>query len=98
LKLLLIFLLSLGSCGLVVTRPKLEMSYAAAAFLAARKVGSAEKTPNLYRKAEFFYLKAKSSYKRKSFNKAKEYAIQSRKFSEQAEYITVRKQTLERYE
>lgn len=88
----LIFFLS---CGLATTRPKLEMSMAAAAFLAAKEVKANIMAPNLYRKAEIYYLKAKSSYRRKYFNKAKQYAILSQKFSEQAEFIAVRKATLE---
>jgi hypothetical protein len=86
---------SLVSCGLVTTRPKLEMSLAAAAFIAAKDAGAASKVPNLFRKAEVLYLKAKSAYRRKYFNKAEQYAILSREFSEQAEFAAKRKQTLE---
>ncbi len=83
------------SCGLMTTRPKLEMSLAAAAFMAAKDAGAASKVPNLFRKAEVLYLKAKSAYRRKYFNKAEQYAILSREFSEQAEFAAKRKQTLE---
>lgn len=88
-------LLLLGACGLTTTRPKLEMSLAQAAFLAAKEVKADAKAPGLFRKAEFYYLKAKSSYRRKYFNKAKQYAILSQKFSEKAEFVAVRKATLE---
>ncbi|PIP95367.1 MAG: hypothetical protein COW00_12745 [Bdellovibrio sp. CG12_big_fil_rev_8_21_14_0_65_39_13] len=81
---ILVFIL--GACGLATTRPKMEMALAQTAFLAAKKAEAQSQAPNLYRKAEFYYLKAKSAYKRKYFNKAKQYAVLSQKFSEQAEY------------
>lgn len=88
-------LLILSSCGLSTTRPKLEMSLAAAAFMAAKEAKADEKSPEEFRKAEIYYLKAKSSYKRKYFNKAKQYAILSRNFSEKAEFTAIRKATEE---
>ncbi len=71
------------------------MSLAQAAFMAAKESQADLHAPNLYRKAEDYYLKAKSAYRRKYFNKAKEYAILSKKYSEQAEYSAVRKKALE---
>lgn len=71
------------------------MSYAQAAFMAAKESGADIHASSLFRKAEDYYLKAKSSYRRKYFNKAKEYAILSKKYSEQAEYAAVRKKALE---
>lgn len=71
------------------------MSLAQAAFLAAKESGADVHAPNLYRQAEDYYLKAKSAYRRKYFNKAQEYALLSKKFSEQAEYASVRKKALE---
>lgn len=71
------------------------MSLAQAAFLAAKESGADVAAPNLYRQAEDYYLKAKSAYRRKYFNKAKEYAMTSKKFSEQAEYAANRKKALE---
>lgn len=88
--LIFIFLICFG-CGLTTTRPKQEMSYAQAAFLAAKEAKAEIHAPDLYRKAELLYLKAKSAYRRKYFNKAKEYAQKSQKFSEQAEYQSVKK-------
>ena len=82
-------------CGLAQTRPKLEMSLAQSAFLAAKETEAFEHTPNLYRQAEIYYLRAASAYKRKYFNKAKQYAIISRKFSEKAEFNTKRKLILQ---
>lgn len=88
-------LLILGACGLATTRPKVEMSLAQAAFMAAKEEGADIHAPNTYRKAEDYYLKAKSAYRRKYFNKAQEYALLSKKFSEQAEYQAKRKRALE---
>ena len=92
---LLSLLLILGACGLATTRPKVEMSLAQAAFMAAKESGADVHAPNTYRKAEDYYLKAKSAYRRKYFNKAQEYALLSKKYSEQAEYQAVRKKALE---
>ena len=92
----LCFLLSLlSACGLATTRPKLEMSMAQVAFMAAKESQADIKAPGLYRKAEYYYLKAKSSYKSKYFNKDQQYALLSKKYSERAEYVAIRKKTLE---
>lgn len=88
-------LILLSACGLATTRPKLEMRMAQSAFVAAKQAEAQTLAPGLYRKAEFYYLKAKSSYKRKYFNKAKQYAVLSKKFAEKAEYISIRKKALE---
>jgi hypothetical protein len=87
--------LILTACGLTTTRPKLEMSLAQVAFMAAKEAQADVKAPGLFRKAEYYYLKAKSSYKRKYFNKAQQYALLSKKYSEKAEYVAIRKKTLE---
>ncbi len=63
--------------------------------MAARESGADVHASNLYRSAEDYYLKAKSAYRRKYFNKAKEYAILSKKYSERAEYSATRKKALE---
>jgi len=95
-KYLLIFpiIILISACGLATTRPKLEMSYAQAAFLAAKQAKAEVYASSLYRKAEIYYLKAKSAYRRKYFNKAKSYAELCKKFSEQAEYEAVKKTIL----
>jgi hypothetical protein len=93
--LLLLIIISISSCGLTTTRPKIEMSYAQVAFMAAKEAGADVHAANLYRKAEDYYLKAKSAYRRKYFTKAKEYALLSKKYSEQAEYSAIRKKALE---
>jgi len=92
--LILALAIFLGGCGLATTRPKLEMSLAQSAFLAARDAQAQTKSPGFYRKAEFYYLKAKSSYRKKYFNKAKQYAIISRKFSEKAEFQAIKSKYL----
>ncbi len=89
-------LLIVSACGLTTTRPKLEMSLAAAAYLAAKEAKADTLAPNIFRKSEEYYLRAKSSYRRKYFNKAKQYAILSKRFAEQAEYEAVRRETLEK--
>jgi len=83
------------SCGLTTTRPKVEMSLAQSAFLAAKEAGADVYAASLFRKSEDYYLKAKSAYRRKYFNKAKEFALLSKKFAEQAEYSAIRKRALE---
>jgi len=87
-------ILLVASCGLTTVRPKLEMSFAAAAFIAARNAKAQEAAPTIYRKAEYYYLKAKSYYRRKYFDKAKKFFKASQKLSERAEYIAKRKETL----
>jgi hypothetical protein len=87
-------LLLLASCGLTQTRPKMHMSLAQAAFMAAKEAKADVKAPNLFRKAELYYLKAKSAYRRKYFNKAKQYAVLAKRFSERAEYKSIRQVTL----
>ncbi len=82
------------SCGLTTARPKLEMSMAQAAFIAAKTAKADEKAPNLFRKSEIYYIKAKSYYRRKYFNKAKEFAILSKEFAEKAEFAAIRAQAL----
>jgi len=71
------------------------MSLAQAAFLAAKDSGADIHASSLFRKAEDYYLKAKSAYRRKYFNKAKEYAVLSKKYSERAEYSAIRKKALD---
>lgn len=93
-KTLYLIMFFLWGCGLVTTRPKEEMSFAQAAFLAAKEAKADVRSPQLYRKAELLYLKAKSAYRRKYFNKAKEYALKSQQFSEQAEFEAEKKQAL----
>lgn len=71
------------------------MTLAQEAFIAAKEAGGQSLAPSLYRKAEFYYLKAKSSYRRKFFNKAKKYADLSKRFSEKAEFKAYKKKALD---
>jgi hypothetical protein len=71
------------------------MSFAQAAFLAAKEAKAEIYAPQDFRKAEIYYLKAKSNYKRKYFNKARQYAKLSKKFAERAEFEAIKKVTLE---
>ena len=91
----LLLIILIVSCGITATRPKLEMSLAQTAFIAAKEAGADTYSPNYFRKAEIYYLKAKSAYRRKYFNKAKNYAELSKKFSEQAEYDAAKKAAFE---
>jgi hypothetical protein len=83
--LVLFVLFIFGACGLTTSRPKYEMSLAQSAFVAAKAAKADEKSKTNFRKAELYYLKAKSAYRRKYFNKALQYAELSKKFSELAE-------------
>ena len=82
------------SCGLVTLHPKEEMALAQVAFLAAKKEQGFKYAPTFFRKAEYYYLKAKSAYRKKYFNKAKQYALLSKKFSERAELIAVKRKLI----
>lgn len=91
----LLLLLAFQGCGLTTARPKLELSMATAALLAAKDAKANTLAPNLYRKAEVYLLKARSSYKRKYFNKAKQFALLSKQFSEKAEFVAVRQSSVQ---
>lgn len=91
-SLLFLLVLTVG-CAITATRPKKEMSFAAAAFKAAKMAKAQTISPGLYRKAEYYYLRAKASYRRKYFDKAKQYAELSVKFSELAEFDANKKET-----
>lgn len=92
---LLLLCVFIGGCGLATTRPKEEMSLAAAAFLAAKEAKAHVLAPTLYKKAETLYLKAKANYRKKYFNRAKQFALKSQQFSERAEYLAIKKASLE---
>ncbi|MFN8370026.1 MAG: DUF4398 domain-containing protein [Bacteriovoracaceae bacterium] len=94
----ILFLSSFYACGLTTTRPKLEMSYADAAFKAAKDAEANIHASSVYQRAEYYFIKARSSYRRKYFNKAKQYAILSQKFSEKAELIAIKKKSMQNWE
>lgn len=83
------------ACSLTATRPKQEMSMATSAFVAARDANAHISAPNLFRKAEYYYGRAKSAYRKKYFDKAKQYAVLAKKFAERAEFLALRKAVLE---
>lgn len=89
------FLLLLGACSLTASRPKEELSLATAAFVAAREANAHISAPELYRKAEYYLLKARDTYRKKYFDKAKDYALLAKKFAENAEFVALKKATLE---
>lgn len=87
---LLVIILFISGCGVTATRPKLEMSIAEEAYIAAKEVGSEDLAPREFRLAELSYLKAKSAYKKKFFDKASQFAKISIKYSEMAELNSLR--------
>ena len=92
--LLLTVILLLSGCGITATRPKLEMSIADEAFLSAKDAGGEELSPKEFRLAELSFLKAKSAYKKKFFDKASLYAKMSIKYSEMAELNALKARAL----
>ena len=94
-NLLLILIIFTTGCALAATRPKKEMSYAAAAFKAAILAKAQVMSPSYFRIADFYFLKALACYRRKYFDKAKQYAELSIKFSEVAEFNANKKATFE---
>lgn len=93
--LVLASLFILGSCGFGTTRPKYEMGLAVASLKAAIEADAPRRAPKLYRRAEYYFLKAKSAYLRKYFNKAKEYAVKSTELAEKSEFISTIKKVNE---
>lgn len=89
---LLVFIIT--GCGITATRPKLEMSIAEEAFLSAKDAGGEELSPKEFRLAELSYLKAKSAYKKKFFDKAAQFAKMSIKYSEMAELNALKTRAL----
>jgi len=91
----ILFLFLLGACSLTASRPKEELSLATAAFVAAREANAHISAPELFRKAEYYLLKARDTYRKKYFDKAKDYALLAKKFAENAEFVALKKATLE---
>lgn len=86
---LLLISSSLG-CSLLATRPVQEMSDTTAALRAAKEVQADTLAPELYRKANELFLKARKEYKYKNFYLANDYAEQARALAEQAEFEAIR--------
>lgn len=64
-------------------------------FLTTKNTNTQTLTPSFFRKTKFYYLKTKSSYKKKNFNKTQQYTTLSQKFSEKTKTITIHKKALE---
>ena len=71
------------------------MSLSQAALVAAQDANAAQFSPSIYRKAEVLYLKAKTAYKQKFFDKAKKYAKMSLYYSERAEFFALKRRAFE---
>lgn len=91
---LILICLFLSGCSITATRPKLEMSIAEEAFLAAKDAGGEEMSPKEFRMAELSILKAKTAYRKKFFEKAAQFAKISIKYSEMAELNALRVRAL----
>jgi len=74
-------------------RPVEDMVLADVALKAAQKVKADVLAPDVFRKAENFYLRAKKDYHEGYFDSAKKFAHEARQTAEQAEYRALVKQT-----
>lgn len=82
--------LALCGCSIIATRPVQLMSDTSAAIRAAKEVQADTLAPELYRKANEWFFKAKREYKFKNFDLVNEYAEKARTFAEEAEFESVR--------
>jgi hypothetical protein len=73
-------------CSILATRPVQEMSDTAAALRAAKEVQADVLAPELFRKSNEWFFRARHEYKFKNFKLAKEYAYKARFLAEQAEF------------
>jgi hypothetical protein len=80
----------LQSCSVFATRPVQDMSDTEAALRAAKEVQADTLAPELYRQANEWFFKSRNEYRFKNFANAKDYAIRSRRFAEQAEFEALR--------
>lgn len=74
-------------------RPTEDLALADVALRAAQKVKSDAFAPDLYRKAENYFLRAKKDYSDGYYESCRKFANDSRMLSEQAEYKSLQKQT-----
>lgn len=79
-----ILLLLCGACA-STDRPTREMIYASAALKAADRAQAEKRSPDLYRRAENSFWKAKRYYLGKEYRDAAKSAVESRRLSEAAE-------------
>lgn len=89
-RLISVILLGVAACH---PRPIDDLVLADVALKAAQKVKAEVLAPDLFRKAENFYLRAKKDFSEGYFESAKKFAHQARQTAEQAEYQSVVKQT-----
>lgn len=85
---LLSFILLVGC----VSRPVEEMSLAEVAVKAAQKSKADTYSPDFFRKAENYFLRARQDYKDGYFDSSRKYAVEARVFAEKAEYDALKKQ------
>ena len=71
------------------------MAMAAEALWAAKQAQADSFAQGPYRKAEDFYVKAKSQYRQKFFDRAKQMAILAKIYAEKAEEMAMVKKTQE---
>lgn len=81
---------TLAGCSVLATRPVQEMSDTAAALRAAREVQADTLAPDLYRRSNEWFSKARHEYKFKNFQNAKDYADKARRYAEQAEFEAIK--------
>lgn len=74
----------LGACS-TTERPANEMIFASAAMRAAQQSFAEKKAPDLYRRAENAFWRAKRFYLAKDYEQAKKSAYEARRLAEQAE-------------
>jgi hypothetical protein len=88
--LFLLVLVPLISCH---PRPTEDLVLADVALKAAQKVKADSLAPDLYRKAENNYLRAKKDYADGYYDSCRKYSNEARMLAEQAEYKSLQKQT-----
>lgn len=74
-------------------RPLEDLALADVAVKAAQKVRADSLAPDLFRKAENFYLRAKKDYAEGYYESSRKFSEQARLMAEQAEYKALLKQT-----
>jgi len=83
-------LVAASACSLTAVRPVQIMADTSAALKAAKEVGADSMTPELYRRANEAYFRARNEYRMKNFDIARDYALRAKKLAEEAEYESLR--------
>lgn len=94
-KLISRFLFSMGlvaflGCSVFATRPVQLMSDTASALRAAKEVQADTLSPDLFRQANEWFVKARNEYKFKNFALAEQYAKKAKRYAEDAEFDSIR--------